>query len=278
MDFWKTLVVLVRRWYVAVPTLVMSLGLAAVTFQSVPSKFEANGSVVLLSPTGGASTKNDDGQTNPLLGFDSSLTTVSTALTQVLLSPDVVTELTDQGATADYQVGNGNLGGPFINVVADGQSPSEAQRTVRLVLKRARTELKNREIAYHAPPSTYIQVDDLVKPTEAKQLLGGKVRAAGAALALGLAASLSMAFLVESVGENRRERRRRERRAAMHPESMRPEPMRNGHDGLDGYDGYDRYDGHNGYNGYRGENPLDAAPAEDLTTILARRAHGRAQG
>ncbi|HEX5496881.1 MAG TPA: hypothetical protein VFX70_20155 [Mycobacteriales bacterium] len=266
MDFWKTLVVLVRRWYVAVPTLVMSLGLAAVTFQSVPPKFEANGSVVLLSPSGGASTKSDQGQTNPLLGFDASLSTVSTALTQVLLSPNVVAELTNQGATADYQVGNGNLGGPFINVVADGTSPAESQRTVRMVLARARTELKSREVAYHAPPSTYIQVDDLVKPTEAKQLLGSKVRAAGAALALGLAASLSMAFLVESVGENRRERRRRERRAA-----MRADPMRNGYH----ENGYHEVDG---YDGYQDDGPIGTASPDDLTTILARRAHGRAQG
>lgn len=209
MDFWKTLVVLVRRWYVALPALVVSLGLAAIAYESVPAKYEATGSIVLLSPSRGASTKSDTGQTNPLLAFDGSLTTVSTAITQVLLSPAVSEDLYRNGATASYEVGNGNLDGPFINVVADGKSPAEAQRTVRLVLQRARAELLNRQAAYNAPRSTYIQVDDLVQPTEAKELVGGKVRAAGAALALGLAASISTAFMIESISENRRERRRR---------------------------------------------------------------------
>ncbi len=269
LDFWKTLVVLVRRWYVAVPTLVMSLGLAAVTFESVPPKFEASGSVVLLSPSGGASTSSDRVQTNPLLSFDDSLSTVSTALTQVLLSPQVVKELQGQGATADYEVGNGNLSGPFINVVADASSPAEAQQTVRLVLQRARTELRSREDAHHAPPATYIQVDNLIEPSEAKQLFGGKVRAGGAALALGLAASLSMAFLVESIGENRRERRRQQRRVAARVEARRDErdaldrlnrPDRlNGLDGRVGVGGQSDHNGqhHNGqnHNGQSNQHP-----------------------
>ena len=285
----------------------MSLGLAAVTFESVPPQFEASGSVVLLSPSGGASTRSDRGQTNPLLSFDDSLSTVSTALTQVLLSPQVVKELEGQGATADYEVGNGNLSGPFINVVADGNSPTEAQQTVRLVLQRARTELRDRENAHHAPPATYIQVDNLIEPSEAKQLFGGKVRAGGAALALGLAASLSMAFLVESIGENRRERRRQQRRAA-----TRQEPRRDERDALDRMDGrvchgnqnnrghdsgvdrggWGHRDDRNGYvaygnddiaemteriDGYLGISAKDAPP-DELSAMMARRARGRAQG
>lgn len=207
MDFAKSLMVLLRRWYVAVPALVVSLGLAAVVFETVPAKYFSSGTIVLLSPSQGTGVGGVKTQTNPLLSFDGSLTTVSTALIQVMLSPEIGTDLARQGALADYQVGDGNLGGPFIHVEATGSSPAQAQRTVELVLQRTATELRDREVSFHAPAASYIQVDYLVRPTEAKRLLGSKVRAAGAALALALAFSFSSAFMIESIAENRRARR-----------------------------------------------------------------------
>jgi hypothetical protein len=211
VDFAKSLMVLLRRWYVALPALVISLGLSASVYQSVPAKYESRGTVMLLSSSSGASAGGTakTGLTNPLLSIDGSLTLTSTALIQVVQSPEVAQDIYDHGGTAAYTAGDAQLGGPFINVDATGGSPAEVQRTVLMVLQRAAVELRNREIAYKAPVSTYIQIDDLVPPTAPKQLLGSKVRAAGAALALALAFSLSSAFMIESLIENRREKRRR---------------------------------------------------------------------
>jgi uncharacterized protein involved in exopolysaccharide biosynthesis len=208
VDFWKTLLVLVRRWYVAIPALAVSAGLAAMAYQSIPPKYQATGSVVLLTPTHGASgSASKSGPTNPLLSFDGSLETTAQLLTQVLLSPAVAEQLASEGATGDYQVGDANIGGPFVNVVATGRSAAESQRTVTLVLNRARVELLDRENKLSAPRSSYISVEDVVRPTVAKVLVGGKMKGAGAALALGMAASLGSAFMIESIVENRRERR-----------------------------------------------------------------------
>jgi hypothetical protein len=208
VDFWKTLLVLLRRWYVAIPALVVSAGLALMAYQSIPPKYEATGSVVLLTPTHGATgSARKDGPANPLLAFDGSLETTAQLLTQVLLSPGVAEELADQGATGDYQVGDANIGGPFVNVVATGQSAVEAQRTVTLVLNRARQELLAREHKLNAPRASYISVEDVVRPTEARELVGNKTKGAGAALVLGLAASLGSAFMIESIVENRQDRR-----------------------------------------------------------------------
>ncbi|MBI1758407.1 MAG: hypothetical protein HYR62_04170 [Actinobacteria bacterium] len=224
MDFAKSLMVLLRRWYVALPALALSLGLAAVVFEAVPAKYASAGTIVLLSPSTGTGAGGTKSPTNPLLAFDGSLTTVSTALIQVMLSSEVGKDLASAGATADYEVGDGNLGGPFIHVEATGASPAEAQRTVGLVLERTSTELRDREVAYRAPLATYIQVDYLVRPSEAKRLLGSKVRAAGAALALALAFSISSAFMIESIMENRRNRRR-PKAAAGQPVGMTGPPL-----------------------------------------------------
>jgi hypothetical protein len=211
VDFAKSLMVLLRRWYVALPALVISLGLSAAVYESVPAKYESRGTIMLLSsnsgPSAGGTAKT--GLTNPLLSIDGSLTLTSTALIQVVQSPEVAKDIYEHGGTANYEVGDGRLGGPFINVDATGGSPAEVLRTVKMVLDRTALELRNREVIYKAPPTTYIQIDNLVAPTEPKQLLGSKVRAAGAALALALAFSLSSAFMIESLMENRREKKRR---------------------------------------------------------------------
>jgi hypothetical protein len=228
VDFAKSLMVLLRRWYVALPALVLSLGLSAAVYESVPAKYESRGTIMLLSSSSGATAGGSakTGQTNPLLSIDGSLTLTSTALIQVVKSPEVAQDIYNHGGTAVYEAGDGQLGGPFINVDATGGSPGEVQRTVLMVLQRAAVELRNREITYKAPISTYIQIDDLVSPTEAKQLLGSKVRAAGAALALALAFSLSSAFMIESLMENRRDKRRRSTvKAGSKPAGKRhPEP------------------------------------------------------
>lgn len=211
MDFAKSLMVLLRRWYVALPALMISLGLAAMVFEAVPPKYSSTGTIVLLTPNTGASGGISDKSppTNPLLSFDGSLIVVSTALTSVLMSPEVVQDLYNRGATADYEVGDGKLPGPFINVVATGRSPTETRRTVTMVLQRAAVELRTREIAFNAPDGSFIQINDLVRPTEATKLNGSKIRAAGAAMALALAFTISSAFMIESIAENRRARRRR---------------------------------------------------------------------
>jgi hypothetical protein len=211
VDFAKSLMVLLRRWYVALPALVISLGLSAAVYESVPAKYESRGTIMLLSSNSGATAGGTAkaGLTNPLLSIDGSLTLTSTALIQVVQSPEVAQAIYDQGGTAEYTVGDAQLGGPFINVDATGGSPTEVQRTVQMVLERTAYELRQREIQYKAPQTTYIQINNLVAPTEAKKLVGSKVRAAGAALALALAFSLSSAFMIESLMENRREKRRR---------------------------------------------------------------------
>jgi hypothetical protein len=74
--------VLLRRWYVTLPALIISLGLAAAVFGSVPAKYASKGTIVLLSPGASRSDTGQSSPTNPLLSFDGSLTTVSTALIQ----------------------------------------------------------------------------------------------------------------------------------------------------------------------------------------------------
>jgi hypothetical protein len=118
-------------------------------------------------------------------------------------TPQVALEL---GATKvnTYEVSSGELGGPFIVVKTESQSADQAKAMVDTVVERVRKELDTRQSSLKAPPSTFIKADAVVPASTPEKLLGGKMRAAGAALALGLFASLGSAFGIESVAARRR--------------------------------------------------------------------------
>jgi hypothetical protein len=210
MDFWKTMGVLLRRWYVSVPVFLISVGLAVGVFMTVHTQYESTGTIVLTAPTAGAVTSTDPskavGPGNPLLDFEGSLTTTSQLLTQSLSSPTVAKQIASQGGVDSYQAGDGLTGGPFIVIIADANSPQVAERTVSLALKYAEDELTARQKTLNAPAVTYIGTQVVVAPTPATTKISGKVRAGGVALVVGLVVSLAAAFGIESMANNRRRR------------------------------------------------------------------------
>jgi hypothetical protein len=220
MDFWKTMGVLLRRWYVSVPIFVLCAVLGGGVFVAVPTQYESTGTIVLTAPVSGGfvatDPANSQGPGNPLLDFAGSLTITGQLLVQSLSSATVQNEIAEQGGVSTYQAGDGGTGGPFVVVIADAKSRQQAERTVTLALNHAATELNQRQKAAQAPPSTYIGTQVVVAATPATTKISGKVKAGGVALAGGIVVSLAAAFAADSVLANRRRRRRGDRgRAAV---------------------------------------------------------------
>lgn len=211
MDFWKTMGILLRRWYVSVPILVVSLGLGGAVFLSVATQYESTGTLVLTAPPSGGVTqvnpKDATGPGNPLLDFEGSLTITTQLLIQSLSSPTVQQQIGQQGGVNTFQAGDGETGGPFVVIIADAPSKAQAQKTVSLALTFAKNELNQRQKDLDAPASTYIVTQVVVAPTPATTKIGGKVKAGGVALALGLVVSIAAAFAVDSVMTSRRRRK-----------------------------------------------------------------------
>lgn len=215
MDFWGTIRVLLRRWYVAAPVFLVALGLAGGVYASVNTQYESTGTIVLTSPASGAratvGTLSPE-KVNPLLAFDGSLTTSAEIIIQALQDPATVKQFEHvDGATSTYQVGNGQLSGPFVVVVADATTPAAAEKTVTAVLDLAHKQLADRQQALQAPESTYISADQVINPTPAEAKIGGKIRYAAVALALGLIAGLTAAYGVESFQQRRKTKPHREK-------------------------------------------------------------------
>lgn len=224
MDFWKTILVLLRRWYVAVPVLLLSLGSAAAIYASVPLRYESHGITVLTSSAVDPDDSAGVGQeiANPMLAFYPGLEVSAAIITQSLNTETYLTELVGSSG-ADLVELSSN--GGFITVTTESTAEERPQLLVTAVLQRVDQELIARQNALGAPPSTFIAATSVVAPTEPKPLIGSKVRAAGVALILGLAASLGSAYMLESVLDGRRHRAEQQnpgRPTMVHPLRQQP--------------------------------------------------------
>lgn len=243
MDFWQTMLVLVRRWYVVLPAFALTIALAAGVYASIPVRYVSYGVLVLTTPLTGASVPADPdapvGVINPLLNFEQGLSTTALIMIQAMNRPEMAAKLgVHPSADTTYEVtdGSGNpeslVSGPFLFIEAESEAPHAAQQMVRRVSVQVAEELRSRQSNLSAPKRTYIMLDEVVSASISQPKKGSGARAAVAALGLGMIASLSSAFAAESIAHARR--RRRERKAAdaaaaydgEAPESERPaEPV-----------------------------------------------------
>ncbi|MEU4830706.1 hypothetical protein [Streptosporangium sp. NPDC023615] len=232
MDFWGTVLIVARRWYVALPTFLLSLGAAVGVYTTIPTPYVSNAVLVLTIPPSGGSLPSDptrpNGLTNPLLNFDQGLSMSASMLIQVISTPESTRALGVQpeGETT-FTVTNGGTnpeamdGGPFVYIEGKSMSPDGARDIVTRVRDRARTELAARQRELNAPPATYIAMSEMVPPTEPMPQRGGKSRGAAAALLLGVLASLASVFSLESFLAARA-RRRGDRRPVPSASGRRP--------------------------------------------------------
>ncbi|RDI22291.1 hypothetical protein [Lentzea flaviverrucosa] len=204
MDFWGTVRVLRRRWYIALPAVLLTGVLALSVYITVPTRYESSGVLVLTSPAAGGryseKTKPEDVvRVNPLLQFDGSLTTTAQILTQVLGDPKTAEELAGEGSTAVYTANTGPVGGPLLFVTTEADSAESAEGLVGKVLEKTVAELAAQQKALSAPEQTFITAQVLVKPTTASAKIGGKVRYVGAATVVLLLLTLASTFAADSI-------------------------------------------------------------------------------
>ncbi|MGM1065341.1 hypothetical protein [Saccharothrix sp. Mg75] len=205
MDFWGALRVLRRRWYIALPSALLAVGLAAGVFVSIPTRYESTGVMVFTSPSAGGTfnqnvSPEEAVKINPLLAFDGSLSTTSQIIAQILADPKTREGLgITASSTANFTAAGGGVNGPFMFVVTDAESPDEAEKLVTTVLDFAHKELADQQRKLNAPESTFITSQVIVNPTTAEAQIGGKVRYAGAAFVLLMLFTLAATFASDSV-------------------------------------------------------------------------------
>ena len=218
MDFWRTVLVLVRRWYITVPAFFATLGVAFAAYSVVPLQYQSVSVLVLTTPlTGGteathATTPNS--LTNPLLNFDQSLALTASIVIQQMNTLETAHALgVAPGGSTAYLVTNGSTNpelletGPFLFVQGTASSPQAAQDITQRASAMAAVVLAQRQKELKAPTSTHIRTQVVVPPTAGQPLSGSPARLAAAVGALAGLMSLGAVYGFESMATHRRRRR-----------------------------------------------------------------------
>ncbi len=175
MEFWLTILTLLKRRRVIIPTILVGAVLGGTAFLMTPVYYVSSTTMVLTTTEYGGTESRDPAQptdlTNPMLNFNDSLTTTSAILIQAMNTKAVAKQLGAAGS-ADLVIDDGRsnpdllgLNGPFIYIAGRSTSPEQAQQLVTQAQQLMRDKLVEWQKALKAPQKTYVGLVDVVSPT-----------------------------------------------------------------------------------------------------------------
>lgn len=207
MDILAAVRIMLRRWHVVLSGLVLTAVAAFTVMQSIAPTYQAKGSAMIVSPP---PLETEEGvnplSLNPYARFDASTSVLAGVTVEIMNDIDVRERLALEGASPGYQIGQSNST-PVLWVVVVDPDPQQAIRSTSMVLAAVGVELDRRQAEAGAPEESRIRSFVVTEPTRAIALTGARVRAFTAVAVLGLAASISLAFVVEAFAQARRRRR-----------------------------------------------------------------------
>lgn len=149
--------ILLRRWWVVVPTLAVTAGALMLVLTQVEPEYEANASLLLAGPelTQGTQPEGETGTTE-----------LSATIVAEIVQGDSVRDQLGGDSLADYRVEV--TGDSILRVVATSDSQGTPVPTVQAVLQAIEEVVATRQQELDVPPEMVPRVDVLSEPTQAR--------------------------------------------------------------------------------------------------------------
>lgn len=203
MDVWRITVAALRRWYVLVPLLALTvLGMLAVG-RGIKPEYDATGTVMIVPG------RSVPAIPNPYGAVDDA----NAAVGIVLNSPESRSEITSRGLSPNYQVAPQSRS-TIMNFSVRADSPKVAVETGEAVFGLAEQELNSRQAAAGIPPGARYRIDVLQPSSLSAVVKQGKTRNIAVVGILGAGLSLVIAVFFDDIAGLVRTRRRRKEQAS----------------------------------------------------------------
>jgi capsular polysaccharide biosynthesis protein len=213
-----------RRWYISVPGILLSLIVSSTVFNHVPPKYTSNGTAVLVRQNNPMVPNT----INPIVGSDGTLTTATLTLMQAIDTPAVKAELGLKESVDDFSVSNvgkatAASGGdhPFLYITTQSSNPQKSTEIVDDVIAVARQKLTDLQNDSNVRPQNQIKVESVVDAAPPKTVMNIVYAATGAALLLCIVVTFFVAYAWDTIIVARQKRyvHRSAPRAKKHAES-----------------------------------------------------------
>jgi len=206
VDLGEILRVMRSRWYIVVPMLLLAAGLGVGAYVVVPTSYTTYTMVSLLSSPA-ATTTATQGQDNPFLNFNGSLTATADFLGRRLQSTDVALELKNAGVTEKYEVALAeNAQGPFLTLTVTGTDKQHILDSAATLAKMADTKLFQIQEQNGVSARDRIRLTQVIPPQKPQAELKKKIEVIIAAAGGTVALTFVLTFIVESTSRARRRR------------------------------------------------------------------------
>jgi capsular polysaccharide biosynthesis protein len=201
MDLLDSFRILVRRWWLTVPLLVITLGGVVAGAAIFPWTYKSEATVVLLSSR--LQAKQTGG--NPWLAFDSSLTVTAEVVGREIMDGRTVDALRKQGNTAQYKVGlAADSTGPVLVVEVEGPEPQVTQNTLNAVLRLIPARLDDIQNQGSVAPQARIKPATVSASPQPTRVVKDKIRTLLMMLFAGLVVTIGVPLFAESLAVRRR--------------------------------------------------------------------------
>lgn len=204
MDVWRITVAVLRRWYVFLPLVAVTLLGAFVVGEGVAPQYEAGATAILVPGSELTEIESPYGNMND----------TTQVLSIVIGSTEARDAIEQRGLSPAYEISARDRSNIF-NVMVVTSSPEESLATLEGVLELAERELTERQGAAGVPAGAQIGLQVLQPPAVMNVALEGKMRNMAVVGILGGALALLVTVLFDDlVGLVKRWHRRRDERRA----------------------------------------------------------------
>jgi capsular polysaccharide biosynthesis protein len=210
MDLREMFSMLLRRWFVLVPALLLTFAGTSVVYAKWPTEYQSEVQLTLLTSRNDAVKEGDAG--NPYLAFTTALDAVVDLMGRNLSSDQSINQLKSLGVTDAYTAGIAdNAQGPFLAIDVTGKNRAEIMRSMPIIIAFAQRKLAQMQDASAAPKNSLIQMTLIAPPSTPTPVLKTKIELVAGIAVIGLVCSFLLCFVADSILSQRASPRRQRR-------------------------------------------------------------------
>ena len=200
MDLWSAIFTVIRRWYVALPILLVSIVAMVVIGGKMKPDYKAEASVVFTAPA----RKVVNGQEQPFKNqYANDTKTLAAAVYRQITNADQHRTLDEDGFSPRYELVLDQFSA-IMDIEVTATSQEQAIDTANQLISETDRNALAIQRQSRPPEDELVRVDKIYLPVDAELVPGSKSRVMATVLLLGLVAAASAVFMVESLATRRR--------------------------------------------------------------------------
>jgi len=193
---------LLRRWYIVVPGLLLAVACGVAAWMTVEPEYERQGVQIVLPGMGSL----PEDATNPYL-YLSGLALPADIVVQAVMGENVLNGVLEDFPGAEVEVSRSGTSAPIITIKVTAGSDADAEKLLAIMMDRTTSTLASMQQEESIADDSRLSITTLAVDTQSRQIQRTRLLIAGGTAILVAAIALFVTALVDGLVKRRRRRR-----------------------------------------------------------------------